>query len=198
MYQQHEIPGPRERLIEQKLQQTLVAIVLTQQHPRSLIQVTLQVLKSTDAEATSPPAQAESTVLQIPHLLNAAVLALMNANIPLKTTCVALCACIDGSGDVNIAPSEKSAREATSLHAVSFDANGEVMLLQSEGRFGLKAWRDCMDKAKAVCLGEPEIQNGDSMQVDKEDTPQNWRCLLAWLRHIVEQELKQKMKWRES
>jgi exosome complex component RRP46 len=82
-------PGsPRDRQLEQLVLQSLRYLVAVKQLPRTLIQVTLQILETplTVEEDALPSALRRSTLRLLPALLGSVNLALLAANIPLSFT----------------------------------------------------------------------------------------------------------------
>src|SRR5579871_2543926 len=81
--------SPKERWLESVLHSTLKRVVQTDRFPRTLVQITLQVVSQPE------PGRKEQYQLNpvseldtLPALLHAALLALLSANIPLETTFV--------------------------------------------------------------------------------------------------------------
>lgn len=121
--------------------------------------------------------QAASHLPLLPHLLHAAVLALLNANLPMRSTATAALVAVDTAGGVVAWPDRKGRTEAESLHVFAFDGEGGMVLGESEGGFDEREWRAAVEVAEEVCGGGG---------------------LGAWLRGAVEAEVREANRWRGS
>ncbi|KAF2153919.1 hypothetical protein K461DRAFT_320122 [Myriangium duriaei CBS 260.36] len=140
------VGGPRERHVESLLTSLLRHVILTHLHPRSLIQITLQILSTPSDETTSH-------IPLLPPLISALTPALLHSSLPLATTPLSVLIALPKSGEATPYPSTKQIREAASVHAFAFGAEGEVLLAESEGRFTGDEWEAATGKAREVCLG---------------------------------------------
>lgn len=127
--------SPRDRLLESLIQRTLKSLVDLRAHPRSLIQITLQVVRTPDDIASvTPPHQSDSVLPVLPALVNAGLLALLSGNVPLFSTCAAVSVDRDGA-----------------RHVFGYASGGDLLLAESEGNFDLKAWAKAEKQAKSAC-----------------------------------------------
>lgn len=122
----------RERLLEDKIRGLLQRVIVRHQFPRQLIQVVVQFLTGDGAETP------EYTANDIAGALLASFYALIDANIPLYTSFVALLvAVVDGAFVHN--PSPGQLQKLTSHHALCFSisagAADELVFLDSAGDF---------------------------------------------------------------
>lgn len=101
--QKRTAAGPREKHWEQVLQKCLKSVVLTALHPRTCIQVVLQAVHCDGAVLAAA--------------LNAAVAALMDASIPMRSMLAAATTATSGNGALLVDPdaSEELVRSPTSL-----------------------------------------------------------------------------------
>lgn len=101
----------------------------------------------------------------IPALLHAAILGLLIAAVPLKTIATAtLLAISEGSGDIIVGPTAVEASRATSVHAVGFTSDEELLLAESEGSFSPEEWGKVLREGERICcqqVGE-DTAMGDS------------------------------------
>ncbi|KAJ1339692.1 hypothetical protein BSLG_005725 [Batrachochytrium salamandrivorans] len=116
------ISGTQERTYEHFIRQVVEAIVLSALHPRTTIQITLQVLFD------------DGSILST--AINAAVLALIDAGIPLSKTCSAVTCMISKEGVLLLDPVLLECSEAQSMHILVPDAtSSEVLAVHSTGLF---------------------------------------------------------------
>jgi len=182
------IGGPRERWLESVLHSLLRSIVLVHLHPRTLVQVTLQVVREPGIKFT----KGRGEVAILPTLANAAFLALVDGGLPLETTMNAALVAVNKSGAIVAGPGAKDLETCESVHAMAFGAQGGMLLDESTGRFELGVWEAVADKAQERCTaalasgGEDEaMANGD---VEQE----------PWLRQALEEKVRDANSWRES
>ncbi|KAJ6258868.1 LOW QUALITY PROTEIN: hypothetical protein Dda_5763 [Drechslerella dactyloides] len=167
------VGGIRETRLSTILQQTLTSLILTSHHPRTLIQITAQILQSEDHTTLS---------LLLPPLLNCAVFSLLLAGIPLRTTAWTVHLAVvpppsarhDGdemqtdekSTATSIVrnPNKAALSRASSSHVLAFSKEGEMLLVESlectDGAGGASAdgqgwdldeWFTIMDEAQKLC-----------------------------------------------
>ncbi|QDS77116.1 hypothetical protein FKW77_000939 [Venturia effusa] len=132
------VGGTIERNLESILHSTLTRIILMHQFPRTLIQLTLQILSLPDYTA-APPSDTKtnpsSILALLPSLLQTSLNALLSASIPLNT--------IYASTFIT---------SKSSQHVFAFSGTGEMLVAQSEGVFGIEEWDTIAKEAEATCL----------------------------------------------
>ncbi|CAH0049971.1 unnamed protein product [Clonostachys solani] len=147
------VGGTAERQLESILQSTLRQLIPIRDFPRTMIQITLQIVEIPEnAYENAKILQAQLNLPVIPALLHAAILGLLTASIPLKTIVTACTLAIteDGTsaGRVTLEPTAIEARRAKSLHVVGFTGDGGLLLSESTGSFSVE------ELAKVLELGE--------------------------------------------
>ena len=204
--------GPRERHIEGTLHGVLKPLLDLNAHPRCVIQITLQVLR-TPAEATGTAGSYQQQqhgggfVPELPALMNAAVCALLDGNVAMVGVAMGVVVGSyeglerDNDSDADdpdvtmeeehayrvvILSNEKQVEEArrtgAGMHAFAFTGKGEMLLAESEGIFGFEAWENAAKAAKMICCGEKGARKD---------------CLIEWLRAQIGGELAKRRRWRE-
>jgi exosome complex component RRP46 len=182
------IGGPRERWMETVIAALLRSLLLVHMHPRTLVQVTLQVTKE-------PGLKIQRGVLDaavIPALANAAFLALVDAALPLEGTMVAALGCSTDEGEVVLEPTEKELLECKSVHAMAYDLHGALLLEESAGEFGVEEWEQMADalKEKALAAMAPAGEDESMSNGVDESAP--------WLRQTLEENVRKASAWGES
>lgn len=177
-------PGPKERHLESLTHSLLRHVILTHDHPRTLIQVTLQVASTPDDETLLRGSQALSL---LPALLQAAMLSLLSASIPLAMTFNAALLAVTSSGKILLDPEPKALVQAASTHVLAFSSHGDLILDESEGSFNIDLWDTVFEEAKRACCNaeegdmdedrqEPTIQTFVERVVDaKVDKDRSWK-----------------------
>ena len=182
------IGGPRERWMETVIASLLRSLLLVHMHPRTLVQVTLQVTK----EPALKLAKGVLDVAIIPALANAAFLAVVDAALPLEETMVAALGCLTDGGQVVLEPTEKELVGCKSIHAMAYDLHGDLLLNESAGNFSIEQWEQMAEALREKAMAAMAAAGGDesmSNGVD-EGTP--------WLRQALEENVRKAGAWRES
>ncbi|KAI9892941.1 MAG: exosome non-catalytic core subunit rrp46 [Vezdaea aestivalis] len=171
--------GVRERHLETLVKSTLRAVLILTDHPRCLIQVTLQVVEVPDTMKDAT--QADSFLPVIPALLCTAQLALVDAGLPLRTTFASTL--VVAFGGTKLAAGLDLYRwEGASVHAVAFTSTGEMLLCESEGRCSFQVMKNVWALGKVTCLGvEPSSLS-----------------LLGHLSSMMQDSVRKKMEWTIS
>lgn len=182
------VGGPRERWLESVMAPLLKSILLVHMHPRTLIQVTLQVTKE-------PSLKIKKGILDvavIPALANAAFMALVDGALPLEKTMIASLAVVTDRGVVVVHPMEKQLAGCRSVHAMAYTAQGDMLLDQSVGNFDLDQWEKVVEHVKRACMAAVAVTAEDGAMVNgaAEATP--------WLRRDLEEKVSTASAWREA
>ena len=182
------VGGPRERWLESVIASLLRTLLLIHMHPRTLIQVTLQVTKE-------PSLKIKRTVADIallPALANAAFLALVDGALPLERTMIAGLGVVRDEGAVIIDPTEKELVGCKSVHAVAYSAQGGILLNESAGRFDIQQWQEVMGGLKkvAVLATTPASEDEPMTNGAAEAVP--------WMRQALETNVQLAGEWREG
>ncbi|KZF23668.1 hypothetical protein L228DRAFT_122105 [Xylona heveae TC161] len=188
----------RERHLESILHSTLRHIILVQNHPRTLIQITLQVLSTPEGDATATkPAQAVSDLPILPALFQTSILALMSAAIPLGKTVTSTLVAVSSSDEIIDSPSAAQLAEAASTHVLAFSSHGELLVNESEGSFSIETWERVYEQAQRLCRGEDKkgagaMVDGSEMEVDRAD------CLEDFVRGVMQEKTVKEQAWKEG
>jgi len=135
------------------LTNTLRHIILTHLHPRTLIQITVQILSVPEDVSLTRPS---SHLPALPALLQSAVLALLSASIPLSQTLTSTLVSLDYDNKPTVTPSAKQIAAAKSVHVFAFSSFGDVLVAESEGSFGVEDWEQACEEARRLCVKEGE------------------------------------------
>lgn len=192
------IGGPRERWLESVIASTLRSVVLVHLHPRTLVQVTLQVTEDIGTDGGVKMKKGLKDVAIIPGLVNAAFAALVDSGLPLEQTVVAGLGILGADGQVVTAPTEKQVTACKSLHAVAFAIVGEevgLLLNESAGMFGLEEWKmveEVLRKEAVEAVAKSEDED-EVMEVDELEGKKG-----AWLREAMEESVRKGEAWRRE
>lgn len=91
----------------------------------------------------------------IPALLHSAILGLLTAAVPLKTIATATLLAISEGGGLIVDPTAVEASRATSVHALGFTSDDELLLVESEGSFSPDEWSKVLREGERICCQQP-------------------------------------------
>lgn len=182
------VGGPRERWLESVLQPLFKSILLVHMHPRTLIQITLQITK----EPSTKLRRSDADISIIPTLVNAAFTALVDGALPLATTLSAVLVTADKKGQIRADPEEKDIAQCASIHAMAFNTNGEQILEQSSGSFDLDTWDRVASSAKHSCAAAVASSSEDSTMANGDGQKE------AWLRQALHDRAQTANAWRNT
>ncbi|KAK4556994.1 exosome non-catalytic core subunit rrp46 [Recurvomyces mirabilis] len=182
------VGGPRERWLESVVASVLRSILLVQLHPRTSVQVTLQLTKT-------PALRMQGAVRDVgvlPGLVNAAFLALVDGGLPLDCSVVATLFTVTDSGVCEEEPGEKQLVGCKSVHAMAYSHRGELLLNESAGRLEWSEWEGVAERAEKTCLAAMASATGDEEMAGGvvEETP--------WLRRELEERARVAVAWRDA
>ena len=182
------VGGPRERWLESVVSAVLRSVLLVHMHPRTLIQVTLQITKLPSRKLKN----AAADVAVLPSLLNAAFLALVDGGLPLQYTVVAALTAVMGQGSPVVDPMTEAAALSMSLHALAFNQHGEMLLDQSSGTFDFARWESAAGAAEKACLAAMAPAGED------EEMANGSEGTTSWLRRELEEKAKDAVTWKDT
>ena len=182
------IGGPRERWMETVVASLLRSLLLVHMHPRTLVQITLQVTKE-------PALKMKRGILDvaiIPALANAAFLAVVDAALPLEGTMVAALGCFTDEGQLVLEPTEKELVGCKSVHAMAWDLHGSLLLDESTGNFNIEQWEQMAEALREKTTAAMATNGGDESMSNGVDES------IPWLRQALEENVKKASAWREG
>ncbi|EMC99042.1 hypothetical protein BAUCODRAFT_41389, partial [Baudoinia panamericana UAMH 10762] len=141
------VGGPRERWLESVVTAVLRSVLLVHMHPRTLIQITLQITKL----PTQKLRGAWKDVSVLPALVNAAFLALADGGLPMQSTVTAELFTISEDGEIHASSAEGDLSACTGAFALAYNQHGEMLMNESAGNFSLEAWEKAGDTAAKFC-----------------------------------------------
>lgn len=158
------VGGPRERWLESTVTSVIRSVLLVHLHPRTLIQVTLQVTKQpVDLRLKS----GARDISVLPALVNASFLALVDGGLPLETSMSSVLGVVSAAGEITLRPTEKELALCRGIHALAYSGRGELLLTESSGGIELEAWEEIVEAAQHACqaslasLGEDDEMAGE-------------------------------------
>lgn len=130
----------------------------------------------------------------LPALAQAALLALLDAGSPLRTTYNSVLAATAGQ-DSRLVDGETSLRDASSVHFFLFTSAGKLLAAESEGDFDMvgyhRAYQAAAESSTARRVDQDDEDMSDS--IDEASTP---GVLAQHISHAVEQKIKNDQTWR--
>ncbi|OQV10105.1 3' exoribonuclease family, domain-containing protein [Cladophialophora immunda] len=210
----------KERHVEQLIKRTLQAIVLGQETPRTMLQVTLQVL-SVESDESLPggvrgAGQGETYLDLLASALNAAILGCLDAAVMMKTlVAAALVGVSRDDGQVMINPGVSQRKKCASLHVFAFSKDGTTLLMESEGKFSMESWQQAAHAARLAVLGHslrtdpiPSTTEREANKQSNGDVAMNGTdgvtgnnsviCVLDVIRNAMEARVIKDESWRQD
>lgn len=178
--------GPRERWLETVLQSVFRSILLVHMHPRTLFQITLQIIK----EPPTKLRRAARDIAVLPTLLNASFAAFVDAGLPLGTTMSAILAAVRQNGEIVLQPQDRDIASCTSIHAMAFNKHGEQQMDESSGNFDLETWELVVDTAQQACAAAIAHEGEDAFMANGGVTGE------PWLRQALQNQIEATNVWR--
>ncbi|GAO47148.1 ribosomal protein S5 domain 2-like protein [Saitoella complicata NRRL Y-17804] len=135
-------PGTHEKSLERKLLSAISPIIRAQLHPRTHIQITIQII--------SAPPSPDGSVHVLAAGINAACMALMDAGIPMSSTISAVAIGVDEqTGAISRIEDVNSAR---STHVICYEnVHKQLVLCESLGDFSDEEFFGCLEAAREGC-----------------------------------------------
>lgn len=99
----------------------------------------------------------------MPPLFHTALLALLDASVPLKGTASSVIVALprEGSpGQTIVDPTMDEACKAKSLHFFGFTASGSLLMAESEGEFSFEDWESAADVGRPACHSHLRVPAG--------------------------------------
>ncbi|KAL7276149.1 exosome non-catalytic core subunit rrp46 [Rhizina undulata] len=160
------VSGTREKYLESRLLSALKPIIIRSNHPRTLIQIVVQIAQA---------ANHNSAASLLSPAINAAVFALIDAAVPL-TTVLTSTTVMTGN------------EEGESRHVLAFTSSGELAFVESEGCFEYNEFKDAVKIGRAIC------GNGEEDDVSMEGGREV--AAGGTIREAVEGKVKKDLRWR--
>lgn len=187
----------KERHVEELVRTLLQSIVLGEETPRCMLQVTLQVV---DAEVdeklpggVKSGGQGESYLEVLVGTINAAVLACLDAGVKMRGISGAVLIATMKDGATVTWPNLDQRKLARALHVLAYGREGQCLLFESEGSFHLGAWEQAETAARREVMGSIDQVDGDvNMDVQSTDS------VLELMRRCVETRVTKDTRWMIS
>ncbi|KAI0391804.1 hypothetical protein F5Y17DRAFT_478301 [Xylariaceae sp. FL0594] len=191
------VGGTRERHLESLLQSALRQIILTNNFPRTVIQVVLQITVTPENEYVNAKLLQSSLNLPVlPALLQTALLALLSASIPMASTLTSTSLAIvskDDTREIITNPTARETETAESFHVLAFTSQDKLILAESEGAFTMKQWDDVYNTAFRQCCGTPTTDDADTLMTEG---PAAGADLRRFVRSTMEQQTASDLYWK--
>ncbi|PFH56243.1 hypothetical protein XA68_16846 [Ophiocordyceps unilateralis] len=144
--------GPAERLLETMLQSALRQLIPVRNFPRTMIQLTLQILEVPQSPyKMTRLLHPQVNLALVPALLHASILALLSAAVPLKAIAAAVSLAVGADHGIIVDPGPADVDRAHSVHVLAFTSDDELLLAESAGSFSVAEWRSILETGQSVC-----------------------------------------------
>lgn len=116
-------------------------------YPRTLIQLTIQILRTPEhALSAAPTPQTATSLPLLAPCFNSAVCALLDGNLVMSSVAMAC----------TVQESSEAARKGGPCHVFAYEGKGSLLLSESEGFSSAAAWQASAEYARAICLGHAQ------------------------------------------
>ncbi|KAL8683200.1 MAG: hypothetical protein Q9186_000812 [Xanthomendoza sp. 1 TL-2023] len=191
------VASVRERHLESIIEKTLRQVILVSAHPRTLIQITLQVVATPeDKNATGSLHQSASNLSLLPALLQASIFALLSTSLPMTMTLTTTLIAVSPSGELLEEPSAKALREATSTHVLGFSSHGELLVAESEGAFDMHTWDQIHGKAEQLHRSRSTRDQNQTDDVNMDSLEP--MSLEDSLTSVIQEKASREQRWKEG
>lgn len=182
----------KERHVEELITRTLQTIVLGEETPRAMLQITLQVV-SVQSDESLPGGvkgggQGETYLDLLASALNAAILGCLDAGVQMRAIAGAAVVGIDHNGRLVVGPSVVQRKKCSSLHVFAFTSDGKTVLMESEGKFNMDDWKRAGQAAREAVLGNVNKPDGGDIAMNGTNTTSGTSgiCTLSVIREALE------------
>lgn len=189
----------KERHIEQLVKRVLSSIIRGEETPRCYLQCIIQVTQVEEDESlpggTKGEGQGGSYLEVLAGAVNVAVLGCLDAGVQMSGVAGA---CVVGIGrDRSVVwPGLRARKTARSLHVFAFGREGESLLCESEGEFGVEEWIEVEGVAREVVAGRKGCDDeGDDVKMEEGESVS--RSLFDEVRSAVEARVVEDSRWKE-
>ena len=119
------------------------------------------------------------------------MLALLSASIALSMTFSSTLVAVTQNDDLLLNASPRELQQSSSIHVLAFSSKGDLLLVESEGDFGLSTWEAVYDKAVEHCRHRGTAVDSPDDMVDAEDGDME-----AFIRQTMVQKIASNLSWK--
>lgn len=134
-------------------------------------------------------------LLIIPALLQTAVLALLSAAVPMRTTATSAVAAVslgDGKIQITMDPSPREADKSRSVHVLAFTPSSELLLAESEGDFTMTEWEQVYETSRSAC----GVADGNGIHAVLDEAQQSGPDMRQFVRSAAESKVAADLYWK--
>lgn len=194
------VAGVRERHVESIVKRLLQGVVLGEETPRCMLQVTIQVTDVSEDESlpggVKSGGQGESYLGLLAGAINAAVAGCLDAGVQMRGAAGAAIVAVKRSGELVVWPDTRQVKQAKSVHMFAYGRQGECLVMESEGHFDIDEWEEAEKVVRRVVVGAASTEDED-ISMDQGGAEAG-NTLLASMRRAVEVRVERDGRWRES
>ncbi|KAF8253842.1 ribosomal protein S5 domain 2-like protein [Wilcoxina mikolae CBS 423.85] len=162
------VGGTRERALESRIISALSPLILRTYHPRTLLQIAVQLVEAED--------HSDTTAI-LPVCLNAATLALIDAGTPLASVLIATTVFLDADEGGN----------GGSKHVLAYAKGGRCVFAESIGSFDEAEFARAVEEGRRECA----LDAREDVDMDRKET------VGMVVRRVIEKKVEADMRWKE-
>ncbi|KAK9458814.1 uncharacterized protein V1516DRAFT_682012 [Lipomyces oligophaga] len=160
---------PYDELIQQRISSALRAVVALELHPRTLIQVVVQLVEPGTAARILSHSKLDpiQTSGLLASSINAAYVALLDAGIPLRASIAATSIVVAAELGPNkrqtvlVDPVRLKDSKLIAAHSIAYEMKDNIpsrlILLESIGKSSMNSLFQCLDSAKLACVDNHQL-----------------------------------------
>lgn len=191
----------KERHVESIVKQTLQAIVLGNETPRTMLQVTLQIAGVEPDEmlpgGIKEGGQGETYLPVLVGAINASVLGCLDAGVQMRQLVgAALVVIRDDLGELIQSPTVQERKLCQSLHVFGFTSHGKTLLMESEGNFTIDEWTEAHGLARKMVLGLNDNREDDDVQMKGDNLLNESTDVITMMRRALQARVSNDERWR--
>lgn len=100
---------------------------------------------------------------------------------------------VDRNQQLFFEPCSQDVKTASSLHVFAFSSNRDLLVVESEGEFGIEIWQEVYQKAKLICLGlESDYSESEDTSIDSNNDAK----LEDLMKNVVRGKMVVENKWK--
>lgn len=185
------VGGVKERHVERIVERVLESVVLGHETPRCMLQIGLQIVHMTEDESlpggVKAGGQGTSYLEVLCAAVNAAVAACLDGNVRMGGILGCILVGVDSKNEVKAWPDlqGEKGRNLKSVHVLAAAKDGQILLVESQGRFEINLFEQVQNLARKMIMGQSTgTSDYQDVAMDEHDETSS---LLALFRRSVEQ-----------
>lgn len=191
----------KERHLEQIVGRVLKSVILGEETPRCMLQVTIQVMQM-ESDQSLPGGvkgggQGEGYLDTLVGAVNVSSMGCLDGGVQMKGLVGAVLVGVVDEQQTILSPNVGQRKGCRSLHTFAFTSRGECVLMESEGRFHLDDWTRAENVARKAVCGDQSTLAGPNGDIEMANEDAHTQSLFQSLRQSVEERMARDQRWKQ-